>query len=168
MHRLKNARQPPRHLHCSAKDDCGAKAERVSHLQQRVQEPGQGQVHEHHVKRPLYVALLLQALRVLQVQALAAAGWRGARAFPPRRVGAPRHRSVWPVATCAHDFLPVSTTIRAAACEGAPPLSPAELCPLIGQRAAYALPGCQAASLTLVRFKSVAIASGSAQVVQLP
>ena len=76
---------------------------------------GSAQVHQHHVEGALHVALLLQALRMLQVQRLAP-GRRSVRAFPPRRLRAPAG-PLGPVATCAQDFWLVSTIRRA--CEEA-------------------------------------------------
>ena len=39
------------------------------HLQQRMQQARQRQVHQHHIEGPLNIALVLQTLCVLQVQA---------------------------------------------------------------------------------------------------
>ena len=39
------------------------------HLQQRMQQARQRQVHQHHIEGPLHIALVFQALRMLQVQA---------------------------------------------------------------------------------------------------
>lgn len=88
-----------------------------------MQQAGQGQVHEHHIKGPLHNTLLLQALRMLQVQRLATARWR-VGALPPGRVGAPIC-PFGPVATCAQDFLLVSTIH--CACEEATVQGPAHL-----------------------------------------
>ena len=88
-----------------------------------MQQAGQGQVHEHHIEGPLHVALHLQALRMLQVQRLVAARWR-VGALPRGRVGAPVC-PLGPEATCAQDFLLVSTIH--CACEEATFQGPAHL-----------------------------------------
>ena len=40
------------------------------YLQQCMQQAWQRQVHQHHVKGPLNITLILQALRMLEVQAV--------------------------------------------------------------------------------------------------
>ena len=77
-----------------------------------MEQAGERQVHENNIKGALGVTLVLQALHVLQVQGLAPAWHRLARALPPRRLRAPAQALLWPVATCAQIFRPVSIIHR--------------------------------------------------------
>lgn len=94
----------PRHESCEVPSG--------AHLQQGMEQARERQVHEDNIKGALSFTLALQALRVLQVQGLAPAGRRLARALPPRSLRAPAQALLWPVATCAQIFRPVSIIHR--------------------------------------------------------
>ncbi len=83
---------------------------RTADLQQGMEQAGKRQVHEDHIERALSVALVLKALRVLQVQRAAPVRRRLAQALPPRCLRAPAAALLRPVATCAQISRPLSTS----------------------------------------------------------